>query len=78
MSFVSGVIVSDDLSMNISRELIQGSNAMKLVKKTLPQKILEMIGKLAMYDEKYKAFYKEFRNSLKIAVSETIDNTQQD
>lgn len=78
MRFVSGVIASDDLSMNISRELIQGTNVMKFVKKKLPQKILEMVGKLAMDDEKYKTFYKEFGNSLKLGVSEAGDGQQDD
>lgn len=76
-SFVYGVIASDDLSMNISRELIQGTNVMKLVKKTLPQKILEMVGKLGMDEEKYKTFYKEFGNNLKIAVSEASEGQQE-
>lgn len=74
MGFVSGAIISDDLPMNISRELIQGTSVMKMVRKTLPQKILEMIGKLANDGEKYKTFYKEFGNSLKMAVGEANDS----
>ncbi|KAG5859553.1 heat shock protein 90 [Encephalitozoon hellem] len=76
MSFVSGVVASDDIPMNISREMIQGTNVMKLVKKTLPQKIFEMIGKLALDVEKYKTFYKEFGNCLKMAIGEASEGQQ--
>ncbi|ADM11103.1 Hsp90-like protein [Encephalitozoon intestinalis ATCC 50506] len=76
MSFVSGVIASDDIPMNISREMIQGTNVMKLVKKILPQKIFEMIGKLAMDAEKYKTFYKEFGNCIKMAIGEASEGQQ--
>ncbi|CAD25139.1 HEAT-SHOCK PROTEIN HSP90 HOMOLOG [Encephalitozoon cuniculi GB-M1] len=76
MSFVSGVVASDDIPMNISREMIQGTNVMKLVKKTLPQKIFEMIGKLALDAEKYKTFYKEFGNCLKMAIGEASEGQQ--
>ncbi|KAM0671439.1 heat shock protein 90 [Ordospora colligata] len=78
MGFVSGAIISDDLPMNISRELIQGTSVMKMVKKTLPQKILEMIGKLSNDMDKYKTFYKEFGNSLKMAVGEANDSQRDD
>lgn len=77
MSFVHGVIASDDISMNISRELIQGSNVMKLIKKTLPQKIMEMIIKLSKDAEKFKDFYKEFGNCLKMAVGEANGTEQE-
>ncbi|AFN82576.1 Hsp90-like protein [Encephalitozoon romaleae SJ-2008] len=76
MSFVSGVVASDDIPMNISREMIQGTNVMKLVKKTLPQKIFEMVGKLAMDTEKYKTFYKEFGNCLKMAIGDASEGQQ--
>jgi molecular chaperone HtpG len=78
MSFISGVVAVDDLAMNISRECIQGRSVMNLIKKTLPQKFFEMIGKIAMNDaEKYKAFYKEFGNCVKMAISEATGAEQQ-
>lgn len=76
MSFVSGVVASDDIPMNISREMIQGTNVMKLVKKTLPQKVFEMVGKLALDTEKYKTFYKEFGNCLKMAIGDASESLQ--
>lgn len=77
MNFVVGVVASNDISMNVSRELIQGHNVMKLVKKTLPQKLMDMITKLSRDEEKYSAFYKEFGNCLKLAVSECTDSQQE-
>jgi molecular chaperone HtpG len=77
MNFVVGVVASNDISMNVSRELIQGHNVMKLVKKTLPQKVLDMINKLSRDEEKYATFYKEFGNCLKLAVSDCNDSQQE-
>ncbi|EOB12779.1 Heat shock protein HSP 90-alpha 1 [Nosema bombycis CQ1] len=77
MNFVVGVVASSDISMNVSRELIQGSSLMKLVKKTLPQKVLDMINKLSNDQEKYSSFYNEFGNCLKLAVMEAQDNQRE-
>ncbi|KAF9764423.1 heat shock protein 90 [Nosema granulosis] len=77
MNFVVGVVASSDISMNVSRELIQGSSVMKLVKRTLPQKVLDMVNKLANDKEKYNAFYNEFGNCLKLAVMEAQDNQRE-
>lgn len=77
MNFVVGVVASSDISMNVSRELIQGSSLMKLVKRTLPQKVLDMVNKLANDQEKYQTFYTEFGNCLKLAVMEAQDNQRE-
>ncbi|TBU11504.1 heat shock protein 90 [Hamiltosporidium tvaerminnensis] len=70
MSFVSGVICSNDLPMNVSREFLQGKNALKMIKRSLGKKVLELIEDVARDEEKYKIFYKEFSAALKLAVRE--------
>ncbi|WUR05108.1 heat shock protein HSP 90 [Vairimorpha necatrix] len=77
MNFVVGIVSSNDISMNVSRELIQHGNVFKLIKKTVPQKLLDMITKLSRDEEKYNAFYKEFANCLKLAISEITDSQQE-
>lgn len=77
MSFISGVISSDDAPMNISRETFQGSNTMKMVKKNLSKKVIEMFEELSGDKEKYDAFLKEFGVNLKMAVRES-SGTQQE
>lgn len=73
MEFVVGVVASNDIAMNVSRELIQGNNVMRLIKKTLPQKVIDMITKLSKDEEQYKKFYREFGNLLKFAIAESKD-----
>ncbi|KAF7683786.1 heat shock protein 90 [Astathelohania contejeani] len=70
MMFVSGVISSNDLPMNVSREFLQGKNTMKTIKKMLNKKVLELIGEIANDPEKYKTFYSEFGTNIKLAVRE--------
>lgn len=73
MEFVVGVVASNDIAMNVSRELIQGNNVMRLIKKTLPQKVIDMITKLSKDEEQYKKFYREFGNLIKFAIAECKD-----
>lgn len=77
MNFITGVISSDDAPMNISRETFQGSNTMKMVKKNLTKKVIEMIEDISGDKEKYDAFLKEFGVNLKMAVRETSGSQQE-
>lgn len=68
MSFVHGVIGSKDLPINVSREVLQGKNVMKLIKRVLTKKVVEMIKDLVDKEEDYKKFYENFANCIKLAV----------
>merc|ERR1719471_1735877 len=57
LSFVKGVVDSDDLPLNVSRETLQQHKLLKVIKKKLVRKTLDMIKKIS--DDKYDAFRKE-------------------
>lgn len=77
MNFVAGVVASDDLPMNVSREFLQGKNTMKLIKKILTKKTLELMNDLAADPVKYKEFYSEFSTNVKLAVREDDSGNQE-
>eukprot|EP00003_Mantamonas_plastica_P008785 TRINITY_DN1781_c0_g2_i3.p1 TRINITY_DN1781_c0_g2~~TRINITY_DN1781_c0_g2_i3.p1 ORF type:complete len:712 (-),score=352.61 TRINITY_DN1781_c0_g2_i3:51-2186(-) len=71
MAFVRGVVDSDTLSLNVSREMLQQSKVLKVIKKKIVRKALEMLKKLAKNDEEsYLKFLKQFGNNLKFGIIE--------
>lgn len=69
MSFVKGVVGSKDLPINVSRETLQAKDkVMRLIKRMLTKKVLEMIKDLAAREDEYKKFYENFASSLKFAI----------
>nr|CAB3254423.1 endoplasmin-like [Phallusia mammillata] len=73
LSFVKGVVDSDDLPLNVSRETLQQHKLLKVIKKKLVRKALDMIKKLdaEVYMEK---FWKEFGTNIKLGVIEDHSN----
>jgi len=72
LSFVRGVVDSDDLPLNVSRETLQQHKLLKVIKKKLVRKTLDMIKKIE--DDKYDAFWKEYSTNLKLGVIEDTAN----
>ena len=72
LSFVRGVVDSDDLPLNVSRETLQQHKLLKVIKKKLVRKTLDMIKKIE--DEKYPAFWKEYSTNIKLGVIEDTAN----
>lgn len=70
LSFVKGIIDSDDISLNISREIIQNTGELRGIRKKIIKKIIEMMNNLASDEEKYKSFYDSYSTMLKMAVAE--------
>ncbi len=70
MNFVYGIVSSPNLPVNISRESIQGSGVMNILKNKLPKCVLEMLENLKKDSEKFKEFYNNFSRSLKMAAKE--------
>merc|ERR1711950_2418 len=72
LSFVKGVVDSDDLPLNVSRETLQQHKLLKAIKKKLVRKTLDMIKKIS--DEKYLEFWKEYSTNIKLGVIEDTNN----
>ena len=72
LGFVRGVVDSDDLPLNVGRETLQQHKLLKVIKKKLVRKTLDMIKKID--DNKYNDFWKEFSTNLKLGVIEDQSN----
>merc|ERR1712126_261476 len=72
LSFVRGVVDSDDLPLNVSRETLQQHKLLKVIEKKLVRKTLDMIKKIP--DDKYEAFWKEYSTNIKLGVIEDTAN----
>ncbi|XP_043266101.1 endoplasmin isoform X1 [Colletes gigas] len=72
LSFIRGIVDSDDLPLNVSRENLQQHKLIKVIKKKLIRKVLDMIKKISRED--YEKFWKEYSTNIKLGVMEDAQN----
>jgi molecular chaperone HtpG len=76
LRFVKGVVDSNDLSLNVSREILQQDPAVDSMRSALTKRVLDMLGKLAKKGDDYATFWSEFGQVLKEGPAEDFGNKE--